>query len=390
MKYTAATKTKGLIITKTSKQKLTKNQQEFNKLTVRIEKLQKEIQNKQLKFELAVKEYGQKVHPQKTKLLTARRGFVIALWQNYKLNKLAKVDQQVFRIILQTELQTYLEELHIPLKDAELKEIFFALEGVDYDKMLEKEKNNARKHVLADLKKMKVDVSDIDTKDIDALYGKMQEHIRTNIAEDGKDEYHTAKKIKLKQKSEKQKSAEALQEEIAAAKQKNIATIYKQLAKLFHPDLEQVENRKQEKVLLMQELTAAYEAKNLHALLTLELRWIHKENDHLETLSEDKLAVYLQILKEQISELEEQKNKIFYLPQFSVLREEYGWQILNRPLEYIQQAYSKMNTLTEEYENNVTLVSSPLSLKHIKAMVKDFKRQLLDNSNVYDYFEDDY
>jgi hypothetical protein len=365
--------TTGLVISKAGKKTLSKNQQEFNKLTLRIEKLQKEIEKKQDKFDLAMKIYGKDLYPLKAALMAERRENVVLLWGHFKAKKLAQKDQQALKLIIRELLQTIFEELIVEPDDV-IKQIFNALEGEDYDKALEQEKEEAKKQMKAALKKAKVDVSDIDTDDMEALQKKIFEH---NAA---MNEQHFEKADfknqfqKEKKKSAKQIEAEKIQAEAEELKKKNIGTIYKQLAKLFHPDLEQDEERKAEKMLLMQELTAAYEAKNLHALLTLELKWIHKENDHLESLTEEKLAIYLQILKEQIADLNFQKQEIVYQPQYSVLLNEFGWGIKQAPIETVTEHFKETKNLIAQLKSNVELFNSTHALRHIKAMIKDWKR----------------
>jgi hypothetical protein len=365
--------TTGLVISKSGKKTLSKNQQEFNKLTLRIEKLQKEIEKKQDKFDLAMKIYGKDLYPLRATLTAERRENVIVLWGHFKAKKLAQKDQQALKQIIREQLQTIFAELTREPDDV-IKQIFNALEGEDYDKALELEKEEAKKQMKAALKKAKVDVSNIDTDDIEALQKKIFEH---NAA---MNEQHFEKADfknqfqKEKKKSAKQIEAEKIHAAAEELKKKNIGTIYKQLAKLFHPDLEQDVERKAEKMLLMQELTAAYEAKNLHALLTLELKWIHKENDHLESLTEEKLAIYLQILKEQIADLNFQKKEIAYQPQYSVLLQEFGWGIKQAPLETVNEHFIETKSLIAQLKSNVELFSSTHALRHIKAMIKEWKR----------------
>jgi hypothetical protein len=376
--------TKGLVISKAGKKTLSKNQQEFNKLTIRIEKLQKEIEKKQDKFDLAMKMYGKDLYPLKTALMTERRENVVVLWGHFKAKRLAQKDQQVLKQIIREQLQSIFEELTNEPDDV-LKKIFNELEGEDYDKTLEKEKEEAKKQMKAALNKMKVDVSDIDTDDIDALQKKIFEH-NASISEEHFEKADFKNQFqKEKKKSAKQKEAEKIQAEAEELKKKNIGTIYKQLAKLFHPDLEQDEEQKAEKVLLMQELTAAYEAKNLHALLTLELKWIHKENDHLESLTEEKLAIYLQILKEQVSDLNFQKEEIIYQPQYAVLVQEFGWEVKQSPIETVTLHFKETKKRIEKLKLNNEWYNSSHALRHIKAMIKEWKEteEEMDEEELY-------
>src|SRR5439155_24603602 len=88
------------------------------------------------------------------------------------------------------------------------------------------------------------------------------------------------------------------------ARKRNIASIYKQLARVLHPDLERDNERQKEKVQLMQELTEAYRQKDLHTLLRLEMQWIENEGGHLDRLTEEKLSVYVEVLQGQVQGLE--------------------------------------------------------------------------------------
>ncbi|MEO6720482.1 MAG: hypothetical protein ABIN67_08945, partial [Ferruginibacter sp.] len=169
-------------------------------------------------------------------------------------------------------------------------------------------------------------------------------------------------------------------------KQKNISTIYRQLAKLFHPDLEHDEERKTEKEILMKELTVAYEAKNLHALLTLELRWIHKENDHLESLSEEKLAIYLAILKEQARDLEQEINGMFQQPRYQVLVQEFGYDVQMYPLEVVKDHLEKLKNVDIAFKRDLNNFQSPTALRYIKELIKEWKGMRRQNNLLDDEF----
>ncbi len=364
------TKTAELVISKTGKKTLSKNQVEFNKLTSKIEKLQKEIVKKQDRFDLALKLFRDNLYPLKNTLQTLSRENLILLWEHYKTNKLSKKDTKYLKGILKEQLQSFIEELATE-PDEKIKEIFMDLEGVDYRKILEQEEEEMKKFMQETLKKAKVNLSDIDINDEDALRNKIFE-LHASLSQEENFIKENVKN-KIKSKSSKQVDAEKIQETAEELKKKNISTIYKQLAKLFHPDLEQDEERKAEKMLLMQELTAAYEAKNLHALLTLELKWIHKENNHLESLTEEKLHVYLQILKEQIQSLTEQKREVINQPQYNVLVDEFGFEIIQYPIETINEVVIDTKIIIKELKSDNKLFKTDNALTHVKNYIKRWK-----------------
>jgi hypothetical protein len=124
-----------------------------------------------------------------------------------------------------------------------------------------------------------------------------------------------------KKRTKKQLEREAKDKEIEDAHNRNISTIYKQLARVLHPDLEQDVIIKEEKESLMKQLTAAYKNKDMYTLLRLEIQWIHKENKHLERLSEEKLEIYNRLLKQQIKELEEEHDMLLSHPRYLPLKD---------------------------------------------------------------------
>jgi hypothetical protein len=115
------------------------------------------------------------------------------------------------------------------------------------------------------------------------------------------------------------KRAAAKAAEREKARQRTLSTIYKQLAKVIHPDLEQDPARRAEKERVMQELTAAHRNRDLHALLRLELAWLEGENDRLDALTDEKLGLYLDVLREQVDEAEANLFGVAEEPRFQAV-----------------------------------------------------------------------
>jgi hypothetical protein len=108
--------------------------------------------------------------------------------------------------------------------------------------------------------------------------------------------------------------------ELEDAKNRDLKSLFKQLAKAFHPDLEPDTLLKEHKKGWMQRLNTAYAANDLREMLQLEMEWLGEEATNLATAGDKKLKVYCMVLKEQIEEL---KAKIHYLkhePQYSPLQ----------------------------------------------------------------------
>ncbi len=367
-------KHKGLTISKAGKQTLSKNQQAFNRLTQKIEKLQKEIAKKKAQFDLSLKMYAAELYPVQMRLLESRYKLINVLWQIYKNNKLSKTNQRHLKSILQHHLQQYFEQTETE-PDSIMQDIFSELEGISYAKMMQQEKEIATAEMEKMFESLDVDMEGVDIDDEAAMAEKIaaaKEKLAAQQEEEN--EWYRQQKNK-KNKTAKQVEAEKMQRAVDEMKQKNISTIYRQLAKLFHPDLEQDEERKLEKEILMKALTAAYEAKNLHALLTLELKWIHNENDHLESLTEEKLTIYLTILKEQAQDLEVEKLSIFQQPQYVVLAQQFGFGMQQFPVETLRREVKNAKSIVQNFESDIAAFESDLALRHVNAMIKQWLQQ---------------
>lgn len=367
----------GLVITRGGKQTLTKNQQAFNRLTQKIERLHKDMENKQLQFDAALKIYGREVHPIKSRLAGYQRRLVTILWDVYKSKKLSKTDQRHLKTILKEHL-TELCNQPEGRADEALNEMFTNLHGESFESMEQKEKEMLKAEMLQAIELLDLDINleGVDMNDLKAMGEKVAELEQKMGEKEEQQEQEYAQFIKRKapkKKTVKQLENEKLRKSIDELKQKNISTIYKQLAKLFHPDLEQDEERKVEKEALMKELTAAYETKNLHTLLMLELKWIHKENDHLESLSDEKLAIYLEILKEQARGLEHEINGMFQQPRYQVLVQEFGFEVHRLPLEKVKDHLRYLQKIDVSFKQDIENFQSLHCIRYIKAMINKWK-----------------
>lgn len=112
---------------------------------------------------------------------------------------------------------------------------------------------------------------------------------------------------------------ETRKQEAEEAKQRDLKSLYKQLAKVLHPDLESDSSLKQRKEEWMKRLTAAYAASDLRELLCIEMEWLGVEASNLMSATDEKLKVYGMVLKEQIADLKRRTEDLIDEPQYSVL-----------------------------------------------------------------------
>ncbi len=357
-----------------TKKQLSKNQLEFNKLTQKIEKLNKEIERKKLQFDAALKIYATALYPAQLKALEARNKLITTLWEIYRSKKLSKPNQRQLKQVLIFHLEESFAQLTTePSK--ELQDIFSALNGISYQQAKKEEAEMLAEQMKAMFANFKMDTEGLDLNDEAAMAAKLEEFQQQIEMEEAAQEEKRNKRQAKKKKSAKQEQYEKLQQAVQDAKQKNIGSIYRQLAKIFHPDLEQDAEKKVAKEILIKELTNAYESKNLHALLSLELKWIYKESSHLETLADDKLSVYLQLLKEQVSNLEYEKKGIFQQPQYSILTQQFGPDIQTKPIEIVQQQVNIETAIVRSFEEDIIDFKSDKGLRYVNMMIQQWKEE---------------
>lgn len=364
-----------LIISRANKKRLTKNQEAFNKITAQIEKLRKDIAKKQLHFDNAMDVYSA-IHPlRKRKAEELRKVFDI-LWGVYKSKRLSRSDQRLLKKILQDDMYEIFQLL-ADKPDEDLKNIFRELEGESYEQVLKREDAEMKEEVKEMFGQMDIDINLDEVEDEAQLAAKLAE-ARHKLMEQEEQKQH--QRQKNKKKTARQVEKQNMQQAAEEVKQKNISTIYRQLAKLFHPDLEQDEARRAEKEMLMKQLTTAYQSKNLHDLLLLELKWIHKETNHLESLTEEKLAVYLQVLREQAKELEQEKYNLFQQPRYYVLIEEFGMTVINAPLKTVEGEKKSLENDIAALKHDAVIFRSDTALIAIKEMLREAKAAMQEPS----------
>lgn len=103
------------------------------------------------------------------------------------------------------------------------------------------------------------------------------------------------------------------------AKTKDFKSLYKQLAKVLHPDLETDPVLKEHKEIWMKRLTTARANGDLRDMLAIELEWLGEEASNLAKAGDEKLRVYSMVLKEQLDELKEQTRFLIHEPQYQPL-----------------------------------------------------------------------
>lgn len=236
-----------------------------------------------------------------------------------------------------------------------------------------------------------IDLSHLNPDDSpEELYAKLTDAVRNKRIE----EFGEIPRPPEKPKSKKQLLKEQKALELKNLQTRNLSSIYKRLAKEFHPDLEYDQEKRIEKVALMKRLTVAYENHDLLSLLALESEWLVGVDYAGEIMSEESLKSFNALLKGQIEELKQEIAMVSLDPRYMEMHP-----IVQRspdePVVMIEHAIEDCDELMQNYRMRLDDLEgqNPLtSLKQILDYHADhIKRTQLEESQMAllaDLFDD--
>ncbi len=364
---------KKLIIGTKVKQKLNSQQRTFNRLVKKLEKLRLEKEETAKDLSEKLDFYGKHISPLEDEIASLHSQSTKLFYKFYRERKtLTTIDRETLFEIIATQLSQF-THFSREQPDEELKEIFEFIEGESYDEAAASDFQSMKDEMSQVFEEMGLDA------DLDGLDPNLDEEemarklfeLLENLKQQAEEKATAEPKRK---KTKKQIEKEVREKQVEDAKNKDIAGIYKQLAKIFHPDLEQDAKRREEKEVLMKQLTSAYKNKDLHTLLRLELEWLQKEEDNLEKLSAEKLKIYNQALKEQTEELELEIHLLTEHPRYYPLKKYvqfFGLESINLKAE--------KRTLTEKIKlmkEDLAELSGKKPLKKLNEILRITKKHL--------------
>jgi len=307
----------GLVVISQPGRPLTKEQRAFNRLVAKVEELRAKLDREIRRLNEALAYYAEHIHPRLERQTALRKECVRALAPFLDDRHLkSRSERETLRMVIEEQIFEIVGE-EGSLTDEDLQAVFKQVHGADFGQVEREEMEELRSGmekmfgelgIRIDLSDLRPDMSD---EELAAKAAEVSKEIEQR-AEEEETAFRPPKRPKTKREAEKEERIRQAEQ----LRKKSIASIYKQLAKVLHPDMEQDAGRKLAKETLMQELTAAYRNNDLHKLLRLELEWIQREEGDQERLTEEKLAIYNQVLKEQVYELERELAQLPYHPRY--------------------------------------------------------------------------
>lgn len=307
----------GITITSNSSKMLTKAQERFNKLTHSIEKLEREIVQKEQTLHTILDHFTKNIDPLLEKEAKNKIQLAFLIEEKMLSAKLSKKAQnQAEEIILYLLDKAF---THVIANEEEIS-LYNRFSDLSYDdeKELEMAFMKAEMEAMFTQQGIDIDLSDIDLEneeEMAKIMGEFHEKMQNKQLEDKQKEAESPKK-----KTKKEIAREAIEKAKIEAQNKSLKSIYISLSKALHPDTESNPEEKIKKEELMKKVTVAYQEKNFPLLLQLEMEWIHQTSEHLNKLSEDKLNIYIEILLERERELQAEKYMLQQHSKFQKVR----------------------------------------------------------------------
>jgi len=313
---------------------LNKRQKEFNQLSERIEQLDKVIPDLRNTYELLIERVQKEYNP------------IVLEYQEFRVELVKHLDRMyekdLYRKAYLTKLAYLISEISFDLivnyKFEELLPLFNKYSEVDLETALRELKRADSQ--LIDTKLLAEENEITEEEIFHELDPEEQERIKAELR---------AEKVKAHQEEAKQ-ARQILQKQKTT---KSVRKVYMDLVKAFHPDLETDEAEKLRKTEIMQRVTQTYQENNLLELLKLQIEFERIDQDHLENMGKEQLTYYNLVLKEQVEELEKEK-------------------------EELQQQISYLCGLKPEHVNSMTtvVVKFNTNINEVKAEIKEIKYTL--------------
>lgn len=275
---------------------LSKGQKAFNALVKKIDASRKEL----AQWQSVVVTYQQKVGRDFAPLLQTFKELQAAMVHNLDRALGEKGLTKTERRVVQDVICEVAEHLVAETGDAALKDIYNKYSPCDYDAE-EAAAANSMKDAMEQMFGIDLgDTADLSSpEDVMAQVHEQMEKIHLQGLEE-------QERRSLRKKTAKQIAREEASKAEADQTSLSIREVYRKLVSALHPDREPDPQERARKTTLMQRVNQAYDKKDLLQLLELQLELEHIDAHTIAGLSEDRLKHFNKILKEQLSELDQE------------------------------------------------------------------------------------
>jgi hypothetical protein len=361
---------KEVLVKKSKKASGSTSQKTFNRLRKQLENLQEDIEDHRNFLDRCLDYYRENIYSFKNTYRTAASNLVKIFYGYYNQPKvLTAKEKKTLKETILVKAEDILNMGGLQESDPEILEIYEELNDVPYKEELVSEFGDLKTTMEAMFKEQGIDVdfSHIDPNDtMENIQKKMFESIFGSLNNFASEERGHDSKPKSKKELAKEQKVKDLEE----IQKKGLSTIYKQLAKALHPDLEPDISEKAKKVELMKQLTIAYENKDLHTILKLEMEWMNRAEEENLFRAEDQLKIYNGILKDQIETLKEDIEAIIFEPQYRMIMP-FQDEMYDGGLLFFMKMHGELKQTVKETKRLSEDLSSAKGLQILKTTLKN-------------------
>jgi hypothetical protein len=336
-----------LILSGSSASPLSAEQKRFNRLLTEIDRLRRRIESTRTELEDLTRFALAEAYPLELDQARAAGDLARALYQTMKAMRAdPKRRQRVPRSLEDYIIELLQDGLRVDLPDPhpDLPKIYKELTGTSVESSRQADFNLLRAQMEDQFRASGIDV-DLSDFDVNLPPAQASERLARLMAE--------AKERKQRLDSEgtggfasdasgaasgaRGRAGKAADNPAAADGdvREEITLLYRHLAKLLHPDLEQDPALRAGKEAAMKEVTLAYKANDLLTLLRIEVEWVRGDATRVAGMDEDRLARCNAMLSAQAKQLKQDLKDLpadpKYGPASTLAHPVFGFEGFSRP-----------------------------------------------------------
>ncbi len=356
------------------KKTLSAAQKQFNSLTKKIDRQKKLLIEWKETVPLYHQQFDLEYQPLEDALSNHKAEWVQLLDQFFDLPLFKKTDKSKMKHLI-CELS---EHLIAEFNKDELKPLFNKYSDDDYD-TLNQETDSAVGDLMKNIAQSMFNIDLGDDVDVSSPE-KFQAFLHDKL--EAQAEAQASETVNPRKKTKKQLEKEARQLEEEALASKSVREVYRKLVAALHPDREPDEHERNRKTELMQRVNIAYGKKDLLLLLELQLEVEQIDPEHLNQIADSRLKYFNKILKEQLSELDQETQHIEGMFKLNLNLPFYAQLTPKQLMSGLAKDIQALQADIVDIQKDLEIFNNPASLK---AWLKSYK---IPKNTGHDDFDD--
>ncbi|MCX5924825.1 MAG: hypothetical protein NT124_00800 [Candidatus Dependentiae bacterium] len=360
----------------------------FNKLSGQIKALKSEYQAKSCKLDEAMQFYFSRILPQESALLGVLVERIQVSYKIYKKsNAFSKSDIKKLKQLILGDIYMIGEMSEGQAVTVEIRTIWSELSGIAWTIPLSNCSAVKEKISIEGIAKqfkilfgINIDPTDIDmSKSPEEI---VKQFLDTQLDQEQSDQADQSDQscqepeepVRKTKKQQEQERKQKAFEVICAA---SVGSIYKQLVKSMHPDLEQDNARKIIKEEFIKRLISAYKENDLYALLHIKMEWANHSASaggqvlvQEEELIQDYIEDYIVVLKEQVKVLKADTDRLVLSPRYAPIAH-FFVNHDDKGLYYLKVEYNSLKKEIGKFKQMVARLRTPQAYAMIKSAIKE-------------------